>query len=133
MTLHGACDSKNLSELKIFSGKTDRRLASFQVELADDAGERSLGLMYRQELGPEAGMLFIFPQESLGPFWMRNTLIPLDIIFVDSEKKIISIVAQAEPQSETPREAAQPYRYVLEIAGGRAAELGLNPGDRLEF
>jgi len=64
---------------------------------------------------------------------MKDTLISLDIIFIDNERNIISIVERAEPQSLTPRHAAAPYRYVLEINGGRSEELGIEPGDRVEF
>jgi uncharacterized membrane protein (UPF0127 family) len=107
--------------------------ARFQAELADDPAERSQGLMYRQELGKDRGMLFIFPQDTEGPFWMKNTLIPLDIIFIGADKKIVSISERATPQTTTPREPAGPYRYVLEIEGGRSDELNVQAGDGVEF
>ncbi len=78
-------------------------------------------------------MLFLFPQLVDGPFWMKNTLIPLDILFIGADKKIISMVENAEPLSTTPRAPAGPYQYVLEIEGGRARELGIQAGDRVEF
>jgi uncharacterized protein len=105
----------------------------FQAELADEPAERSQGLMFRQELGKDRGMLFIFPQDSQGPFWMKNTLIPLDIIFIGADKKIVSIAERATPQTTTPREPAGPYRYVLEIEGGRSDELNVQAGDGVEF
>ncbi|HKX12881.1 MAG TPA: DUF192 domain-containing protein [bacterium] len=105
----------------------------FQAELADDPTERSQGLMWRQELGKDRGMLFVFPQDTQGPFWMKNTLIPLDIIFISADKKIVSIAERATPQTTTPREPAGPYRYVLEIEGGRGDELGIQAGDGVEF
>jgi uncharacterized membrane protein (UPF0127 family) len=103
------------------------------VELALTPAERSQGLMFRKELGPENGMLFVFPSPSTGAFWMQNTLISLDIIFIGSDKKIINIVARAEPQTTTPREPEGPYLYTLELEGGRAEELGIIPGDAIAF
>lgn len=105
----------------------------FQAEIADDPAERSQGLMYRQELGKDKGMIFIFPQDSAGPFWMKNTLIPLDMVFIGVDKKIVSVYERATPQTTTPREPAGPYRYVLEIEGGRGDELGIRAGDSVEF
>jgi uncharacterized membrane protein (UPF0127 family) len=102
---------------------------TFDVELALTNQQRSLGLMYRTELAPDRGMLFIFPGERLRSFWMRNTLIPLDIIFLDADGSIINIVANAEPRTETQRRSTAPAKAVFEIIGGRAAELGLKPGD----
>lgn len=120
-------------KVRVLSDKSGEELASFKAEVADDAQERTMGLMFRSKLGPGEAMLFIFPQDSLSPFWMQNTLISLDIIFVGADKKIVSWVAQAPPQTTEPRYPEGPYRYVLEIAGGRAKELGIQPGDRLEF
>lgn len=105
----------------------------FQAEVADDPAERSQGLMYRQELGKDKGMIFIFPQDSDGPFWMKNTLIPLDIIFIGADKKIVSISERATPQTTSPRSPEGIYRYVLEIEGGRGDELGIQPGDGVQF
>ncbi len=105
----------------------------FSVELATSAGERAQGLMFRKDLGADRGMLFIFPETTTGSFWMHNTLIPLDIIFIGGDKKIINIVARAEPQTDTPREPEAPYLYVLEIEGGRAEQLGIKPLDSVNF
>ncbi len=105
----------------------------FRAELALKPAEQAQGLMYRKELGADRGMLFVFPQVTQTAFWMKNTLIPLDMVFIDSNRRIVSIVANAVPQTTTPREAAGPYQYVLEIEGGRAAALGIQAGDRVEF
>jgi uncharacterized membrane protein (UPF0127 family) len=129
----GCGNKEGIVEVRVLSGQTGNELGSFKAELADDAGERSMGLMFRNKLGANQGMLFVFSEDSLSPFWMQNTLIPLDIIFVDAEKKIVSLVAQAQPQTTEPRSPAGPYRYVLEIPGGRAAALGIQAGDRLDF
>ncbi len=127
----GASDSR--PQVRIVSGADQALRGEFTVELATTAAERSQGLMFRKELGADRGMLFVFPDNVTGSFWMQNTLIPLDIIFIDSAKKILNIVARAEPQTTTPREPAGPYQYVLEIEGGRAEELGIRAGDNVVF
>jgi len=128
----GSNGSQPLVSVKVI-GPDGTLRREFQAELADDPGERSQGLMYRQELGKDRGMLFIFPQDTDGPFWMKNTLIPLDIIFIGADKKIVSISERATPQTTTPRSPEGPYRYVLEINGGRSDELGIEPGNQVEF
>lgn len=120
-------------EVKIFSAQKGSELATFKAEIADDAKERSMGLMFRKELGKNRGMLFIFDSDSTGAFWMLNTLIPLDIIFIGADRHIVSMVQEAVPQTTTPRNPEGPYRYVLEIPGGRAAQLGIKPGDAVQF
>ena len=128
-----ACGSgEDLVAVKI-SAPDGQLRREFQAELADEPTERSQGLMFRQELGKDRGMLFVFPQDTTGPFWMKNTLIPLDIIFIGADKKIVSIAEMATPQTTTPRSPAGPYRYVLEINGGRGAELAIQAGDGVEF
>ncbi|MFC3051346.1 DUF192 domain-containing protein [Kordiimonas pumila] len=101
----------------------------FTVELALSNSQRIQGLMYRTELGSDQGMLFIFPDTDMRSFWMRNTLIPLDIIFLKSDGTIINIIENAEPETETPRRSEAPAKAVLEIAGGHSAKLGLSAGD----
>lgn len=128
-----ACQAEGGVSVKIHPSSGAAAKASFRAEVAKTPSERAQGLMYRQTLGKHRGMLFVFDEDGASPFWMHNTLIPLDMIFIGRDKKIISIVTQATPQTDTPREAAAPYRYVLEIEGGRAKELGIVPGDRVEF
>jgi uncharacterized membrane protein (UPF0127 family) len=118
------------SKLSIDTG--ERRLV-FQVELARTPDEHQRGLMYRQHLAPDAGMLFLFDQEGPQVFWMKNTLIPLDMVFIDHDHRIVGIVADAEPQTLTPRAVPKPSQYVLEIGGGVAAKLGIRPGQRVDF
>ena len=101
----------------------------FQVELALTAKQRQQGLMYRTELADDKGMLFIFPNIEKRSFWMRNVPISLDIIFLRKNGSILNIVANAEPQTDTGRPSIGPAKAVLELAGGRAAELGLQTGD----
>ena len=127
-----ACNGAETLDLRVLN-TGGSLLASFEVEVADDTLERSQGLMFRQSLGEDEGMLFIFQADTEGAFWMRNTLIPLDIIFVESKKRIVNVVANATPQTDTPRLPEGPYRYVLEINGGQAASLGLSSGSLLDW
>lgn len=104
------------------------------VEIADDAAERARGLMFRKELPPGQGMLFIYENPQPVSFWMRNTLIPLDMVFIDASGKVRHIHPMAQPLDETPVPGAlagdpQPDRLmVLELPGGDAARLGIVPG-----
>lgn len=115
----------------------DSRALSFSVELADTAQSRAQGLMFRRDLPQGEGMLFIYPHVQPVSFWMRNTLIPLDMIFLDASGVIRHVHANARPLDETPVPGAlagdpDPGRFlVLEIAGGEAARLGLERGQAL--
>ncbi len=104
-----------------------------QVELARTPAERSRGLMERKELGADAGMLFLFDESSDHAFWMKNTLIPLDMIFIGEDGRIVGIVAGAIPGDLSPRAVGAPSRYVLEVNGGWAAAHGVARGDRVQF
>jgi len=103
----------------------------FKVEVADTFATRERGLMFRTRLAPDRGMLFDFKIAQPVSFWMRNTLIPLDIVFIAPDGRVVSIAANAVPHDETPLPSAGPALGVLELRGGRAAEIGLSPGDRV--
>lgn len=103
----------------------------FFVELADTPAEQAQGLMFRESMPRLSGMLFVYPQEADVAFWMRNTLIPLDMIFVDDEGVIVRVHPQAVPLDETPIPAGAPTLAVLEINGGLAAAFGISAGDVL--
>jgi uncharacterized membrane protein (UPF0127 family) len=103
----------------------------FTVEIADDFWEQSRGLMFRESLADDHGMLFDFPRPEPVEFWMRNTLISLDIIFIGEDGRILNIAERTTPQSDAPVPSAGSTRGVLEIRGGRAEELGIRPGDRV--
>ncbi|GAD55421.1 MAG: uncharacterized membrane protein (UPF0127 family) [Limimaricola cinnabarinus] len=105
--------------------------AGFAVEIADDAAERAQGLMNRAEMPRMAGMLFVYDAPQAVSFWMRNTLIPLDIIFAGADGVIRSIHPRAKPLDETPIPGGTDIQYVLEINGGMAARLGITEGDTL--
>jgi uncharacterized membrane protein (UPF0127 family) len=104
----------------------------FNVEVVDTAETRAQGLMFRTELAEDAGMLFDFKEEREVSFWMQNTLIPLDMIFVGSDGIVDTIHVNARPQDPTSIPSEVPVQFVLEIPGGRSVEIGLKPGDRME-
>jgi uncharacterized membrane protein (UPF0127 family) len=99
-----------------------------EVEVAATPESRTRGLMWRKELRAGQGMLFIFPDEEVQGFWMKNTLIPLDMLFIDSTGLIVGIVERAEPHSRTQRAVGVPSRYVLEVPGGWCHSLGIQRG-----
>jgi uncharacterized protein len=104
-----------------------------RVELARTDAQRERGLMNRERLEPDAGMLFLFDSSAVHAFWMKNTLIPLDMIFIDDSGRIVGIVERAEPLTLVNRDVGVPSRYVLEVNGGWAAAHGVAPGDRVRF
>jgi uncharacterized protein len=112
---------------------TGERQVGFSVELALTPAEQNRGLMFRQSLGAAEGMLFVFDQQSVHTFWMKNTLIPLDMLFIDKDRLIVGIVENAEPQTETGRSVGKPSQYVLEIGGGLSGKLGLRAGQLVNF
>lgn len=112
---------------------TGERKVTFRVELARTDPEREKGLMYREHLAPDTGMLFLFERPSVQTFWMKNTLIPLDMIFIAPDHTIAGIVANAEPLTLTTRTVGEVSQYVLEIGGGLAARLGIRAGARVDF
>ena len=101
------------------------------VEIADDEQERNRGLMFRETLADDAGMLFDFPIPEHASFWMRNTILSLDIIFVGTDGRILNIADHTTPYSDDPIPAVGLTRGVLELRAGRAEALGIRPGDRV--
>lgn len=104
-----------------------------QVEVADTPDTRARGLMYRRDLAPEAGMLFIFPAETEQQFWMKNTPLPLDMVFIGKEFRIVGIVANTRPFTTNPLGVEALSQYVLEVHAGFCAGHGIAPGDQVEF
>lgn len=100
----------------------------FSIEIADTPSEQEKGLMFRTSMAPDHGMLFEFPTIAPISFWMKDTLIPLDIIFIEADGKIVKVHANATPKSLAQIASDAPVRAVLELNGGRAAELGIGPG-----
>ena len=110
----------------------------FQVEMADTVAKQQRGLMYRTDIPQDGGMLFApYPPEGGGPreasFWMKNTVISLDLLFIRTDGTVESIAANAVPYSLDPISSGEPVAAVLEIAAGRAAELGIKPGDTVTW
>ena len=105
----------------------------FAVELADTPATREKGLMFRQSLAADAGMIFDFHEERQVAFWMQNTLIPLDMLFIAADGTISNIHVNARPMDTTAIPSEGPVRYVLEIAGGRSVEIGAKAGDTISF
>lgn len=110
---------------------TARGPAYFRVEVASSRQEHETGLMFRKAMAANAGMLFDFHRPSAVSFWMKNTILPLDLLFIRSDGTISTITANAVPYSTTPIPSAEPIRAVLEINAGRAQALGIEPGDRV--
>lgn len=106
---------------------------TFQVEVADTPAKRELGLQYRRDLPVDRGMIFLFPVESEHAFWMKNTPIPLDMIFIGRDRKIVGIVEQALPFSTDSRSVPGASQFVLEINGGLAKRYGIKAGDSVRF
>jgi uncharacterized membrane protein (UPF0127 family) len=104
-----------------------------RVEVARTEQEHATGLMFRESLDADAGMLFLYDDEGIKVFWMRNTLIPLDMIFIASDLRVAGVVENAEPQTDTRRHVSQPSQHVLEVNGGFAAAHGITAGTPVEF
>jgi uncharacterized membrane protein (UPF0127 family) len=122
------------AEPKVTIASSHGREVTFQVEIADTPGKRELGLQYRQELAPNRGMLFIFAEERRLTFWMKNTPIPLDMIFIGRDQKIVGIVEEAAPYSLDSRSVGEvPSQFVLEINGGLSRRYGFKPGNSVRF
>lgn len=116
--------------LTIASGTKTHR---FTVELARTEEEQATGLMNRSTLSPDRGMIFPFEPPREASFWMKNTLIPLDMVFIRADGTIANIEANTVPLSLQPVYSDGPVAAVLEIAGGRSAELGIKAGDRVKW
>jgi len=120
------------SQVAIVAANNSPR-STVKVEVADTPDARQIGLMYRNHLDANAGMLFVFPSPLAAQFWMKNTVIPLDMLFADSSGKVLGIVANAQPFSEVLLGGFTGTLYVLEVNGGYAAAHHIVAGDRLEF
>ena len=123
-----ASDSRSDSMLVIATRIAQHR---FTVEVARTPAEMERGLMFRDRLAPDHGMLFLYDEDRQVSFWMKNTLIPLDLIFADASGRIVQIAERAVPLSTALISSAGPVRAVLEVNGGTADRLGISVGDRL--
>ena len=106
---------------------------SFLAEVADAPEERQLGLMHRTAMGERESMLFLFPREQQLSFWMRNTLIPLDMIFIKADRTILGVVENAAPKTDVSRRVPGESQFVLEVKGGTCLKLGMKEGQKVGF
>ena len=119
--------------LQIYKSTNDSLITSFDIELAEDDYETQTGLMHRGSMSRNQAMLFIFSDEKIRSFYMKNTLIPLDIIYLNALKQVINIKKNAIPLDEQSIPSIAPAQYVLEINGGLSDLLNIEKGDRISF
>ena len=111
---------------------TAERTIRLTVEIADTEASRNQGMMFRKSIAPDRGMLFDFKSPRPAAFWMKNTFIPLDILFITADGHVLTIARNAVPHSQTPIPSGGQILGVLEIGGGQAAKLGIYPGDLIK-
>lgn len=108
-------------------------VVTVQVDVANDEASRERGLMYKRSMPPDQGMLFLFADEAPRSFWMKNTYIPLDLIFIDARHQVVGVVQHAEPLTTTPRFIATPAQYVLEVNAGFAQRFRVDQDTLVSF
>jgi uncharacterized protein len=118
--------------LVVMHSKTGEKI-SVRVEVVRHAEDLARGLMFREHLDADAGMIFLYPEEHLRHFWMKNTYIPLDMVFIGDNRRIVGIVHQAEPLTTTRREVDAPSRFVLEVNGGFMRKHKIPSGSAVEL
>ncbi len=104
-----------------------------RVEVVKKRADRSRGLMFREHLDDDAGMLFLFREPEHQTFWMRNTLIPLEMIFIGADRRVVGVSENAQPRTDRSRAVDGDSQYVLEVNAGFARRWGIGPGSRVEF
>jgi uncharacterized membrane protein (UPF0127 family) len=113
--------------------ETGKGEVPIKVEVVDREEARNRGLMYRRTLPPDEGMLFLFPEEAVHSFWMRNTYLPLDLIFINGRMEVVGVVENATPLTDTPRMVWKPSRYAVEVNAHLARVAGIREGTRVRF
>jgi uncharacterized membrane protein (UPF0127 family) len=111
----------------------DGKLRRYRVEVAATPAQQEIGMMFRTTVPPGTGMIFPMNPPRPASFWMRNTLVSLDLVFIGADGRVRNIVAGAVPRSEVPLNSAGPVAAVLELEGGEAERIGLQPGDRVSW
>ncbi|HQT91438.1 MAG TPA: DUF192 domain-containing protein [Candidatus Kryptobacter bacterium] len=124
---------KDDGQLVFLKRGTNATIKLIQIQIADNDEERAQGLMWRKFMPEDDGMLFIFGDEEPLTFWMKNTYIPLDMVFADKSGNIVSIYSEATPLSEASIPSGKPAEYVVEVNGGFCARYGVTPGDKIEY
>ncbi len=124
---------KKEGELLFISNHDGETLSVIDIEIADTDQKTMQGLMYRSSMPQNAGMLFLMPREDIQGFWMRNTYIPLDMIFVNSNKQIVTIHANTTPMNESSYISTAPALYVVEVNAGYCNKNNIKEGDKIDF
>ena len=114
-------------------GSFSRQAETFSVEVANTPEAATRGLMWRKSLGPREGMLFDFGQEREQSFWMKNTLVSLDLVFISEAQTVVGLIERAAPRSLHSLSIGLPSRYVLEISAGTCAQMGVRVGSRVHW
>ncbi|NOX66756.1 MAG: DUF192 domain-containing protein [Chlorobi bacterium] len=114
-----------------FLTSTDKYISKIDIEIAEDDNSRTQGLMYREKMKQNQGMLFIFPYETMQSFWMKNTIIPLDIIFVNGNNEIVTIRKNTVPFDTGHYASTKPAQFVIEVDAGYTDSLGIKIGDKI--
>lgn len=114
-----------------FTDSKDQFLQRIDVEIADDEEQRNTGLMFRDKMNENQGMLFLFETEVPQAFWMHNTILPLDIIYVNSKMEIVTIIKNAKPFDDTSLPSIKPAQYVVEVNAGYCDKYGIKEGDKI--
>lgn len=130
---HTGNSFKNEGELTFIDGETGEKVITIDIEKAETPEEHEIGLMYRRDMQESQGMLFIGKEEEEKGFWMKNTYIALDIIYVNAEKEIVSIGKYAKPQSTESIPSGAPAQYVVEVVAGFSDKYGIGKGDKISF
>jgi uncharacterized membrane protein (UPF0127 family) len=120
-------------ELRFIDSKSFKVISEINIEVADNDAEREQGLMYRDTMAENDGMLFLMGTEEMQAFWMKNTILPLDIMFVDAERRIVNIQKNCKPYSLDQIPSAKPALYVVEVNAGYADKYGIMAGDLISF
>ncbi len=124
---------KNEGQLVFLKKGTGQTITVINIQIADNDQERAEGLMWRASMPEDDGMLFIFDEQQILTFWMKNTYIPLDMVFADKTGKIVMIHPDAIPLSEASITSDQPAKYVVEVNGGFCARYGIRDGDTISY
>ena len=124
---------KKEGELRVLDADTETTLISLDIEIASTDYEVQTGLMYRKDMEDRQGMLFVFEDEAPHSFYMKNTLIALDILFIDSDLNIVTIHRNAQPLNEAGIPSGGPVQYVLEVKAGMSDRWNLEEGDRIQY
>ncbi len=126
-------DAPNFKHAALSIQRGDGGYVSYKVEVASTVEEQMYGLMYRHELAPDAGMIFIYNADQPISMWMKNTYIPLDMLFVRADGKVVKIITHARPLDLTPLSSGEPIRAVIELNAGDAEKNDLKIGDKVLF